>query len=112
MTFFVSPHFVDFSTTILFFLGVAGVAMNRRSILLVLMSVELILLAVNIKLVISSIYLDDIIGQVFSLFVLTVAAAESSIGLAILVAFFRTRGSIMIYNSALIRGLFSYSYSG
>ena len=70
--------------------------MNRRSVLLVLMSVEVMLLAVNLKLVYMSVFLDDLIGQVFSLFVLTVAAAESSIGLAILVAFFRTRGSITI----------------
>tara|TARA_B110000208_G_C11795110_1_gene439221 strand:+ start:458 stop:748 length:291 start_codon:yes stop_codon:yes gene_type:complete len=93
---FVSPFIVDFSSTCLFFIGVCGVAINRRSVLLVLMCVEIILLAVNIKLISSSIYLDDLIGQAFSLFVLTVAAAESSIGLAILVSFFRTRGSVSI----------------
>ena len=105
MVFFVSPSVVEVSSTLLFFVGVCGVAINRRSVLLVLISVELILLAVNIKLIASSVYLDDLMGYVFSLFVLTVAAAESSIGLAILVSFFRTRGSITIYNSALIRGL-------
>lgn len=91
-----SPFFVDVCTTFLFFVGLCGVVMNRRSVLLVLMSVEVMLLAVNLKLVYMSVFLDDLIGQVFSLFVLTVAAAESSIGLAILVAFFRTRGSITI----------------
>ena len=103
---FVSPSIIEVSSTLLFFVGVCGVAMNRRSVLLVLMSVEIMLLAVNIKLISNSIYLDDLMGQAFSLFVLTVAAAESSIGLAILVSFFRTRGSITIYNSALMRGLY------
>ena len=107
---FVSPNTVEVSSTLLFFIGVCGVAMNRRSVLLVLMSLELILLAVNIKLILSSIYLDDLIGQTFSLYVLTVAAAESSIGLAILVSFFRTRGSITMYNSALMRGLVKQIY--
>ena len=107
---FVSPNIVEVSSTLLFFIGVCGVAMNRRSVLLVLMSLELILLAVNIKLILSSIYLDDLIGQTFSLYVLTVAAAESSIGLAILVSFFRTRGSITMYNSALMRGLVKQIY--
>ena len=105
---FVSPGLVEVCSTLLFFVGVCGVAMNRRSVLLVLMSVEVMLLAVNIKLISASIYLDDLMGQAFSLFVLTVAAAESSIGLAILVSFFRTRGSITIYNSALMRGLLMF----
>lgn len=96
MVFFSSPFFINLASTVLFFIGVCGVALNRRSVLLVLISVEIILLAINLKFITTSVYIDDLTGQIFSLFILTVAAAESSIGLAILVAFFRTRGSISI----------------
>jgi NADH-quinone oxidoreductase subunit K len=81
---------------ILFTLGVLGIFLNRKNIIVILMSVELILLSVNINLVAFSTQLNDITGQVFALFVLTVAAAEAAIGLAILVVFFRNRGSIAV----------------
>ena len=81
---------------ILFTIGVLGIFLNRRNIILMLMAIELILLAVNINLVAFSAYLGDITGQVFAMFVLTVAAAEAAIGLAILVIFFRRRGSIAV----------------
>ena len=81
----------------------AGVILNRRSVLLVLISVEVILLAVNIKLISNSIFFDDLIGQVFSLFVLTVAAAESAIGLAILVAYYRVRNTIAVEDVSMLR---------
>ena len=78
---------------ILFVIGVFGIFMNRKNIITILMSVELILLSVNLNFVAFSAFLNDIVGQVFALFVLTVAAAEAAIGLAILVVFFRNRGS-------------------
>jgi NADH-quinone oxidoreductase subunit K len=81
---------------ILFTIGVLGIFLNRRNVILMLMAIELILLAVNINLVAFSAYLGDLIGQVFAMFVLTVAAAEAAIGLAILVTFFRRRGSIAV----------------
>ena len=81
---------------ILFTLGVAGVILNRKNIIVVLMSVELILLSVNLNLVAFSAFLGDLTGQIFALFILTVAAAEAAIGLAILVAYYRNRGSIAV----------------
>src|SRR4051794_41954253 len=81
---------------ILFTLGVAGIILNRKNIIVILMSVELILLSVNINLVAFSSFLGDLTGQVFSLFILTVAAAEAAIGLAVLVTYFRNRGSIAV----------------
>ena len=81
---------------VLFVLGVFGIFLNRKNIILMLMAIELILLAVNINLVAFSAYLGDLTGQVFAMFVLTVAAAEAAIGLAILVIFFRRRGSIAV----------------
>jgi NADH-quinone oxidoreductase subunit K len=80
----------------LFFIGLSGVFLNRRNIIIMLMAIELMLLAINFNFIIFSVFLDDLVGQVFSIFVLTVAAAESSIGLAILVIYFRIRGSIAI----------------
>ncbi|RZV48464.1 MAG: NADH-quinone oxidoreductase subunit NuoK, partial [Sphingomonadaceae bacterium] len=80
----------------LFVIGVLGIFLNRRNIILMLMAIELILLSVNINLVAFSAYLGDLTGQVFAMFVLTVAAAEAAIGLAILVIFFRRRGSIAV----------------
>ena len=88
-------HYLMLSTT-LFVLGVYGVAANRKNIIAILMSVELMLLSVNINLVAFSVYLGDLVGQVFSVFVLTVAAAEAAIGLAILVVYSRNRGSIAL----------------
>jgi NADH-quinone oxidoreductase subunit K len=89
---------------IMFTLGVAGVIVNRKSIIVILMSVELILLSVNINLVAFSAFLHDLTGQVFALFVLTVAAAEAAIGLAILVTYFRNRGTISVENINLMKG--------
>jgi NADH-quinone oxidoreductase subunit K len=89
---------------ILFTLGVLGIFINRKNVIVILMSVELILLAVNINLVAFSTHLNDITGQVFALFVLTVAAAEAAIGLAILVIFFRRRGSIAVDDVNRMRG--------
>lgn len=89
---------------ILFTLGVLGIFINRKNVIVILMSVELILLAVNINLVAFSTHLNDITGQVFALFVLTVAAAEAAIGLAILVVFFRNRGSIAVEDVSVMRG--------
>jgi NADH-quinone oxidoreductase subunit K len=89
---------------ILFTLGIFGVFINRKNVIVILMSVELILLAVNINLVAFSSFLGDLVGQIYALFVLTVAAAEASIGLAILVAFYRNRGSIAVEDVNLMKG--------
>jgi NADH-quinone oxidoreductase subunit K len=89
---------------VLFTLGVFGIFLNRKNVIIILMSVELILLAVNINLVAFSTHLNDIVGQVFALLVLTVAAAEASIGLAILVVYFRNRGSIAVEDINMMRG--------
>ena len=88
----------------LFTLGVFGIFLNRKNVIVILMSVELILLAVNINLVAFSTHLNDIVGQVFALLVLTVAAAEAAIGLAILVVFYRNRGSIAVEDINMMRG--------
>ncbi|HET7335303.1 MAG TPA: NADH-quinone oxidoreductase subunit NuoK [Rhizomicrobium sp.] len=89
---------------ILFTIGVFGIFMNRRNVIVMLMSIELILLAVNINLVAFSAFLGDMVGQVFALFVLTVAAAEAAIGLAILVVYFRNRGTIAAEDVNLMKG--------
>ena len=89
---------------ILFTLGVLGIFINRKNVIVILMSIELILLAVNINLVAFSTHLGDIAGQVFALFVLTVAAAEAAIGLAILVVYYRNRGSIAVEDINMMRG--------
>lgn len=81
---------------VLFLIGIIGIFVTRKNIILVFMCIELILLSVNLNFIIFSIYLDDVIGQIFAIFVLTVAAAESAIGLAILVVFYRIRGIILI----------------
>ena len=88
---------------VLFTLGVFGIFLNRKNVIVILMSVELILLAVNINFVAFSTHLDDIVGQVFALLILTVAAAEAAIGLAILVVFFRNRGSIAVEDVNMMR---------
>lgn len=90
--------------TILFVIGVFGIFLNRKNIIVILMSIELMLLAVNINLVAFSVHLDDLTGQVFTLFVLTVAAAEAAIGLAILVCFYRNRHSIAVDDVSLMKG--------
>jgi NADH-quinone oxidoreductase subunit K len=89
---------------IMFTLGMAGIILNRKNIIVVLMSVELILLSVNINLVAFSAFLGDLTGQVFALFILTVAAAEAAIGLAILVVYYRNRGSIAVDDINLMKG--------
>ena len=89
---------------ILFTLGVFGVFINRKNVIVILMSIELILLAVNLNLVAFSSFLGDLVGQIFALLVLTVAAAEASIGLAILVVFYRNRGSIAVEDVNLMKG--------
>ena len=89
---------------ILFTLGVLGIFLNRKNVIVILMSIELILLAVNVNLVAFSTHLGDLVGQVYALFVLTVAAAEAAIGLAILVAFYRNRGSIAVEDINLMKG--------
>ncbi len=89
---------------VLFTIGVFGIFLNRKNIIVILMSIELMLLAVNINLVAFSAFLHDLVGQVFAMFVLTVAAAESAIGLSILVIFFRNRGSIEVEDINAMRG--------
>ena len=90
---------------ILFTLGIFGIFLNRKNVIIILMSIELMLLAVNINLVaFSTLLLNDLVGQVFAMFVLTVAAAEAAIGLAILVVYFRNRGSIEVEDINLMKG--------
>ncbi|HVI91473.1 MAG: NADH-quinone oxidoreductase subunit NuoK [Dongiaceae bacterium] len=89
---------------ILFTLGVFGIFLNRKNVIIILMSVELLLLAVNINLVAFSHFLGDMVGQVFTMLILTVAAAEAAIGLAILVVYFRNRGSIAVEDINVMKG--------
>jgi NADH-quinone oxidoreductase subunit K len=89
---------------VLFTIGVLGIFVNRKNVIVILMSIELILLAVNINLVSFSVFLHDVVGQIFALFVLTVAAAEAAVGLAILVTFFRNRGDIAVDDASVMRG--------
>ena len=89
---------------ILFSLGIFGILLNRKNMIAILMSIELMLLAVNINLVAFSSFLGDLTGQVFAMFVLTVAAAETAIGLAIMIAFFRNRGSIEVEDVNMMKG--------
>ena len=96
-------HFLAVAA-ILFTIGVLGIFLNRKNIILMLMAIELILLSVNLNLVAFSAFLGDLVGQVFAMFVLTVAAAEAAIGLAILVTFFRDRGSIAVDDVNRMRG--------
>ena len=98
-----SAHYLTVAA-ILFTLGVFGIFLNRKNVIVILMSIELILLAVNINLVAFSAFLGDLVGQVFALFVLTVAAAEAAIGLAILVVFFRNRGTIAVEDVNVMKG--------
>ena len=91
-------------SAILFTLGVAGIFINRKNLIVILMAIELILLAVNINLVAFSVFLHNMVGQVFAMFVLTVAAAEAAIGLAILVIYFRGRGTISVDDVNRMKG--------
>ena len=96
-------HFLILSS-LLFLIGVFGIFLNRKNIIIILMSIELILLAVNINFVSFSFFLGDLTVQIFSLFILTVAAAEAAIGLAILVCFFRNKGSIAVDDANVMKG--------
>ena len=89
---------------ILFTLGIFGIFLNRKNVIIILMSIELMLLAVNINFVAFSAFLHDLVGQIFAMFVLTVAAAEAAIGLAIVVIYFRNRGSIQVEDVNLMKG--------
>jgi NADH-quinone oxidoreductase subunit K len=89
---------------ILMTLGIFGIFLNRKNVIIILMSIELMLLAINLNMVAFSAYLGDLAGQVFAMFILTVAAAEAAIGLAILVVYFRNRGSIEVEDINLMRG--------
>jgi NADH-quinone oxidoreductase subunit K len=88
----------------LFTIGIFGIFLNRKNVIIILMSIELILLAVNINLVAFSAHLGDIVGQIYALIVLTVAAAEAAIGLAILVVFYRNKGSIAVQDINMMKG--------
>ncbi len=96
-------HFLALSS-MLFLIGVFGIFLNRKNVIILLMSIEVILLAVNINFVSFSYFLGDLTGQVFTLFILTVAAAEAAIGLAILVCFFRNKGSIAVEDVNVMKG--------
>ena len=89
---------------ILFLVGIWGIFLNRKNIIIMVMSIELMLLAVNLEFLIFSVYLDDLMGQIFALLVLTVAAAESAIGLALLVVYYRIRGTIAVEFINLMKG--------
>jgi NADH-quinone oxidoreductase subunit K len=90
----ININYVLIIVTILFFIGILGLVLNRKNIIITLMALELMLLAVNLNFIIFSVYLDDIVGEVFVLFILTIAATESSIGLALLMVYFKLKNSI------------------
>ena len=96
-------HYLILSS-LLFVIGICGIFLNRKNIITILMSIELILLAVNINFVAFSVYLGDLTGQVFAIFILTVAAAEAAIGLAILVVYFRNKGAIDVEEINELKG--------
>lgn len=96
-------HYLTVAAT-LFVIGIFGIFLNRKNVIIILMSIELMLLAVNINMVAFSVFLNDLVGQVFTLFILTVAAAEAAIGLAILVVFFRNRGTIDVEDVNMMKG--------
>ena len=93
-----------FLAAIIFIIGVIGIFLNRKNIIIILMSIELILLAVNVNLVSFSIFINDLTGQIFALFILTVAAAEAAIGLAIIVVYFRNSGTIRVEEIDNLKG--------
>ena len=96
-------HYLTLAATI-FIIGVVGIFLNRKNVIVILMSIELILLAVNINLVSFSIYMNDLTGQIFTLFILTVAAAEAAIGLAIIVIYHRNSGTIRVQEINKLKG--------
>tara|TARA_B100001146_G_scaffold191429_1_gene176852 strand:+ start:1308 stop:1619 length:312 start_codon:yes stop_codon:yes gene_type:complete len=96
-------HYLTLSA-IIFTIGIFGIFLNRKNVIVILMSIELILLAVNINLVAFSVYTQDLLGQIFAMFILAVAAAEAAIGLAIIVVYFRNKGSIKIEDISSMKG--------
>ena len=96
-------HYLILAATI-FTIGVVGIFLNRKNIIVILMSIELILLAVNINLVSFSIYLQNIVGQIFTMFILTVAAAEAAVGLAIIIIYYKNKGSINVEKIDTLKG--------
>ena len=96
-------HYLTLAS-IIFVIGVIGIFLNRKNVIIILMSIELILLAVNINLVSFSIYLQNLVGQVFTMFILTVAAAEAAVGLAIIVIYYKNRGSINVEQISSLKG--------
>jgi len=96
-------HYLTLSAVV-FTIGIVGIFINRKNIIIILMSIELILLSVNINLVSFSIYLQDLVGQIFTIFVLTVAAAETAIGLAIIVIYYKNKGSIDVDKVSTLKG--------
>ena len=96
-------HYLTLAS-IIFTVGILGIFLNRKNVIIILMSIELILLAVNINLVSFSIYLQNLVGQVFTMFILTVAAAEAAVGLAIIVIYYKNRGSIDVEQISSLKG--------
>ena len=96
-------HYLTLSA-IIFTIGIIGIFLNRKNVIIILMSIELILLAVNINLVSFSIYLQDLVGQVFAMFILTVSAAEAAVGLAIIVIYYKNKGSINVEQIDSLKG--------
>ena len=96
-------HYLVLSSAI-FLIGIIGIFLNRKNVIIILMSVELILLSVNINLVSFSIYLQNLVGQVFTMFILTVAAAEAAVGLAIIVIYYKNKGSIHVEQISSLKG--------
>lgn len=92
----ISIQYILNITSIVFFIGILGIVLNRKNILIIIMSIELLLLAVNLNFAAFSIYFDDVVGQIFVLFILTIAATESAIGLAIIMVFYRLKNSIQL----------------
>jgi NADH-quinone oxidoreductase subunit K len=92
------------SNIFLFFIGLFGIILNRRNILIVLMCLEIVLLSLNLNFIVMSSYLDDFSGQIFAFFVLTVAAAESAVGLAVIIIYYRLRGSITMFQPVSLKG--------
>ena len=98
---FIAFFFVSFG---LFFIGLFGIFINRKNVLTVIICIELILLSINLSLLMSAFYLDDILGQIFTMLILTIAAAEAAIGLAIIVVFYRNKGSIRVEDIHELKG--------
>tara|TARA_Y100000816_G_C25837451_1_gene437738 strand:+ start:265 stop:639 length:375 start_codon:yes stop_codon:yes gene_type:complete len=95
---------IFFKPLVVFFIGICGIFLNRKNILILIMSIELVLLSINFNYLITSVYIDDRVGQIITVFILTIAAAETSIGLAILICFYRLKGSIAISFAKFLKG--------